>query len=150
MPFTSGSWKHALYGGSRLRSEQKKYCISAIVKCCEMLFLLGPEVQFNRVFLWGRWCDYWTGVVMNGRVLIHFTHMFFVWDYSLHRGSSFCCCQKKMMGIGTWSCWLEEICGENRTGWWAKLDNSQKGGPKRYTLQAMKICQVFCTWYILW
>ena len=95
--------------------------------------LLGPEVQFNRVFFVRKmvWLLDWSGDERES----FDTHRFFVWGCSLHRGSSFCCCQncrwwELELGRADW----RRICGENRTDWRAKLDNSQKRDPKRYTL----------------
>ena len=142
---TSGSWKHAHYGGSQLRSEQTKkmtrklwnvvmwiviFCL--LFMCLFYLFLVhgwaGSAV--NRVFLRKKMLYFldWSGDEPESFVT-HYT-VFCVWDYSLHRGSSFCCCRFVDHGNRN----LDVLIGrdhkvENRTNWWAKLDNRERSNP---------------------
>ena len=112
---------------------------SEIVKCgdvnCHMFFVI--------YFFWG-----WARGAVNSSLLrkkmVYFLdwsgdepesfentlYSFFVWDYSLHRGSSFCCCRFVDHGNRN----LDVLIGrdhkvENRTNWWAKLDNRERSNP---------------------
>ena len=140
---TSGSWKHAHYGGSPLRSEQKNDN-SEIVKWSLIvifLFVVYFIVCFfhgwaggavNRVFLRKKMVYFldWSGdepesfdthyTVFLFGIIVYIEVHHFVADVLL------------TMGIETWMCWLAETRDhkvENRTNWWAKLDNRERSNP---------------------
>ena len=137
---TSGSWKHAHYGGSPLRSEQKNDN-SEIVKCCDVnchfsfcclfylfFFTVGPEVRLIGFFLRKKvyFLD-WSGDEPES-FDTHYTGPT-VWDYSVHRGSSFCCCRLVDHGNRNLDVLIGRDHKESRTNWWAKLDNRERSNP---------------------